>query len=190
MSLRHVLASSACLAALALSGANAASASAESSPACPGEDLQPTAQNLAAAGDATLCLVNHERSRRGLASLTPVGSLTTVADAYARRMARDNFFDHTAPNGSTFIARIRSTTYLTGGVRSWSVGENLAWGTGDLATPQAIVASWMKSAGHRHNILTPAFRELGLGIAVGAPQGGIADHTGATYVNEFGERHR
>jgi uncharacterized protein YkwD len=189
MSPRHIIASAACLAALALSGGNAASAVAQS-PSCPGQDVQPTARTLGTAAGATLCLVNHERSRRGLTSLKPVGSLTAAADAYARRMARDNFFDHTAPNGSTFITRIRSTSYLTGGVRSWSVGENIAWGTGTLATPKAIVASWMKSAGHRANILTPGFRELGLGIAVGAPRGGIADHTGATYVNEFGQRHR
>lgn len=188
MSLRSTLAAAA-LATAVLAGAGAAPAVAAPA-ACSGGELQPSAQNLAAVDDATLCLVNRERSSRGLVALKPVAPLTAAAHAYARRMAHDKFFDHTAPNGTTFITRIQRTDYLRGGVRSWSVGENIAWGTGDLATPKAIVAAWMTSPGHRRNILTPGFRELGLGVALGAPQHGLADSGGATYVNEFGARHR
>jgi uncharacterized protein YkwD len=42
----------------------------------------------------------------------------------------------------------------------------------------------MASAGHRANILSPSFRESGVGVAIGSPQGG----GGATYTHDFGAR--
>lgn len=157
---------------------------------CPGQDRMPTAAGIDEAETATLCLVNRQRRFHRLVALKPVAPLSNVAGAYARRMTRENFFDHVSPGGSTFVARIKRTNYLDAPVRTWSVGENLAWGTGRLATPQAIVASWMRSPAHRQNILAPGFRELGLGVSVGAPQSGITDGRAATYVNEFGQRRR
>ena len=78
-----------------------------------------------------------------------------------------------------------SAPYLDG-VRGWSLGENLAWRSGAAATPAHIVEAWMRSPGHRRNILDGGFREIGVGLATGAPRrtgGG-----GATYVNELGHR--
>jgi uncharacterized protein YkwD len=79
--------------------------------------------------------------------------------------------------------RIKRTNYLRG-ARGWTLGENLAWGTGSAATPARIVSAWMHSPGHRRNILDRRYREFGIGLALGAPTGG----PGATYVNEFGRR--
>jgi uncharacterized protein YkwD len=98
-------------------------------------------------------------------------------------MVRQRFFDHVSPGGSTMAQRIKRTNYLDGR-RGWSLGENLAWGSGSLATPAEIVDGWMHSAGHRRNILDAGFREIGIGIALGSPTGGA----GATYVNDFGSR--
>ncbi len=55
----------------------------------------------------------------------------------------------------------------------WTVGENLAWGTDSLSSPGAIMAAWMASPGHRTNILTADYREIGIGAVAGVP----ADHT-------------
>lgn len=156
---------------------------------CAGRDAVPSAANLATVRSATLCLVNQQRTSRGLVRLKPVTPLQSVASAYAKRMVRERFFDHTAPDGSSFLTRIKRTSYLSNGVRSWSVGENIAWGSGSLATAEEIVTAWMKSPGHRRNILNGRFDELGLGVALGAPEAGGIDDA-ATYVNEFGERHR
>lgn len=156
---------------------------------CSGRDLVPTAANVATVRSATLCLVNEERTDRGLGKLKTVTSLEAVAAAYARRMVRERFFEHTAPDGSTFLSRIKRTSYLKGLVRRWSVGENIAWGTGARSTPEGIVQAWMKSAGHKRNILNGRFTELGLGTAIGAPQGS-GQSSAATYVNTFGERRR
>ena len=58
------------------------------------------------------------------------------------------------------LARIKATTYLRD-VTSWSVGENLAWGSGTLATPRAMVRAWMQSADHRANLLDRHFADVG-----------------------------
>ena len=164
-------------------------ASAQASGHCAGQHVAPAAGNAAAVRSATLCLLNDERADRGMGRLTTVPALRTVAGAYAHRMVREGFFDHSSPDGGTFVTRIKGTSYLRGGVKRWSVGENIAWGSGSRATPRAIVTSWMQSPGHRRNILNPRFNELGLGVALGAPSGArMAD--AATYVNEFGLRHR
>ncbi|MCW3011323.1 MAG: hypothetical protein JWO90_1727 [Solirubrobacterales bacterium] len=158
--------------------------------ACPGRHLAPSAATLARVRTATHCLINQQRTKRGLKKLKSVTTLQRVATAYAKRMAREDFFEHTSPDGGTFLSRIKRTSYLRGGLSRWSVGENIAWATGELATPERIVRAWMASPGHKRNILNSRFTELGLGVAVGAPEAGADAADAATYVNEFGERRR
>lgn len=174
------------LALLALAALPVAPASAAAR--CPGARVVPTARTLDAARAATTCLVNRERTKRGLRMLGTNASLQSSADAYAHDMVRRSFFAHVSPTGETLTERIRQETrYLTGALR-WEIGENLAWGTGSLATPAQIVAGWMRSPGHRRNILHPAFREMGLGVALGTPVGASAASGAATYANQFGRR--
>jgi uncharacterized protein YkwD len=136
---------------------------------------------------ATLCLMNAERAARGLGRLQAESQLRRVAASYARQMVRGQFFDHTSPAGSTMLARIRSTSYLRD-VTSWSVGENLAWGSGNLATPRAMVRAWMQSADHRANLLDRHFADVGIGVAPGAPVALDPGELGGTYVTDFGRR--
>ena len=101
-------------------------------------------------------------------------------------MISQGYFEHTSPAGVTFIDRIEATGYMQG-ARSWTVGENLVWGTGPLSTPQALVTAWMNSPPHRENLLRPAFREIGIAAVAGTPvsQG---DLTGVTVSSEYGYR--
>lgn len=155
---------------------------------CANAGVLPTAANAAKARRATLCLLNKERTKRGLTKLRSQGTLGKVASSYAKKMVRDRFFDHVSPGGSTMVGRIKATAYLSR-VRSWSVGENIAWGAGPQATPAAIMEAWMDSPGHRHNILDRGYREIGIGVITGVPVAGIGSE-GATYVTEFGQRSR
>jgi uncharacterized protein YkwD len=136
---------------------------------------------------ATLCLMNAERTARALGRLQAEPLLGRVASSYARQMVRGQFFDHTSPAGSTMLARIKATTYLRD-VTSWSVGENLAWGSGNLATPRAMVRAWMQSAEHRANLLDRHFADIGIGVAAGAPVALEPGELGGTYVTDFGRR--
>jgi uncharacterized protein YkwD len=161
--------------------ARAASERCASADAMPG---QAAVEDLRA---ATLCLMNAERAARGLGRLQADPLLGRVAASYARQMVRGQFFDHTSPAGSTMLARIRSTSYLRD-VTSWSVGENLAWGSGNLATPRAMVRAWMQSAEHRANLLDRHFADVGIGVTPGAPVALEPGELGGTYVTDFGRR--
>lgn len=151
--------------------------------ACRGANLKPSPAHAGQVRQATLCLLNRQRIRYGLPRLREHRSLTHAARKYARLMVDNHFFDHVSPAGTTMAQRVKRTNYLKR-TRSWALGENIAWGSGGAATPAQIVNAWMHSAGHRANILNRRFREIGVGVALGAPTGG----TGATYVNEFGLR--
>ena len=156
--------------------------------ACAGASQAPSQASLAAVRGATLCLLNRERAERGLGALRSNGSLQVAASRYAARMSRQDFFAHVAPDGSSMVDRIRRTAYLRGSVRRWTVGENLAWGAGRRATPEQTVAAWMASPGHKANILSRAFAEIGIGVTLGAPVRGQSG--AATYVTNFGARIR
>jgi uncharacterized protein YkwD len=181
----------AALALLALAMLPAAPAAAKKTPRCAHADDAPTARTLSKARRATMCLVNRERRKHGLRSLRTNRRLQASATRYAREMVSREFFAHVTPGGETFTERIRQDTrYLTGALR-WEIGENLAWGTGSRATPAQIVRSWMRSPDHRRNILHASYREMGLGIALGAPvRAAAASTSAATYANQFGARGR
>lgn len=163
-----------------------AHAAAHESAACENTDLQPAIDNTAEVENATLCLINRRRAAHGRKRLHSNSILQGVAASYAHLMVVKSFFDHVAPSGSTFDQRIRDAGYLDG-FSGWSIGENIAWGGGTEATPRSIVRAWMHSPEHRRNILDRHFHDAGLGVAIGLP---VAGQSGATFVNEFGDRVR
>ncbi len=152
--------------------------------ACESAGAVPAKKAKRTAVRATLCMLNVERERHGLKPLKLNKRLSTAARRHARDMVRRDYFSHDSPDGATFVDRIHRSGYLRG-ARSWTVGENLAWGTRKRSTPRAITKMWMKSAGHRANILSPSFREVGIGVAIGAPG---ATGRGATYTTDFGSK--
>src|SRR4051794_18731111 len=146
--------------------------------ACAGEDAAP---GDASAVAATLCLLNEQRAAHGLGTLAGSPVLDRAAGDYAKDMVKRRFFAHVSPGGGTMLDRIKAAGWVPAG--SWSAGENIAWGSGSLATPASIVESWMHSAGHRANILNAGFGAVGIGIAAGAPQAGV--NGAGTYVTDF-----
>jgi uncharacterized protein YkwD len=84
------------------------------------------------------------------------------------------------------IRRIKRVGYMRNH-RRWAIGENIAWGQGSAGNPAEIVKSWMNSPPHRRNILSRKFRQIGIGVAPGAP---VAGSSGTTYATDFGVRRR
>jgi uncharacterized protein YkwD len=136
---------------------------------------------LKQAKHATLCLLNTQRRAHGLKKLRDNGKLDLASRRHANDMARRNYFAH-----GDFVGRIRAAHYLRGANRGYTLGENIAWGSDVLATPQQIVKAWMASPGHKANILNGLFQDIGVGIAVGLPAG--SSGAGATYATDFGAR--
>jgi uncharacterized protein YkwD len=131
----------------------------------------------------TLCLLNEERARRGLAGLRPELRLELASQKHSSDMVRRRFFEHATPEGVDPQARMLATGYPA---NNGFTGENIAWGGGAESSPVEIVDSWMHSPPHRENILRPGFTEVGLGVAMGAPTKAPADVSAATYTTDFG----
>lgn len=89
-------------------------------------------------------------------------------------MVRNHYFAH-----GDFVGRIRRTGY-----RGRLLGENIAWGSLEYSTPAAIVSLWMHSPEHRANILRRRFTQIGIGVALGAPERDVGQ--AATYTTDFG----
>jgi uncharacterized protein YkwD len=153
--------------------------------ACDGTTALPGAADRVALEATTICLVNEERASAGLEPLAAQRQLATAAAAHGADMVARAYFAHVAPDGGTLLDRIAAAGWVP---RSgdWTAGEDLAWGTGALASPQRIIAAWMASPGHRANILRPEFDEIGMAVVTGAP--GLDAATAGTYVADFGTR--
>ena len=160
-------------------------AQSKSDASCADIGLVPTPANSSRAEAATFCLVNVQRARHGLRALRQNADLARSSDRHSEDMVSQNYFDHTSPTGETPLARIKASTYLPRR-SAYLVGENIAIGTMQLATPASIVASWMQSPEHRANILNPDFRDSGVGIVAQAPSQYSGGQGGATYTQQFG----
>jgi uncharacterized protein YkwD len=174
---RRRLAAVAALAALALCAPAAAHAD-----DCAGADVVPAADNVAVVGQATLCLLNQQRAANGIGPLVENAALSTASAGYSQRMVAQGFFGHESPDGGTLVQRLTDAGYL-GDDDAWVVGENIGWGQASLATARSMVTAWMNSPGHRENLLSADYTQVGLGLALGTP----TDQTwGATYTTDFG----
>jgi uncharacterized protein YkwD len=156
-----------------------------SNASCDDTMLVPTSANSTRVEAATLCLVNVQRARRGERALRPNADLARSSAAHSEDMVVNNYFDHVSPAGETPLERIRKSSYLPSR-SAYMIGENIALGTMQLATPTAIVTSWMKSPGHRANILNRDFRDSGIGVVARAPSQYADGQRGATYTQQFG----
>jgi uncharacterized protein YkwD len=169
------------LAPLAAVSILAAAAPAPASAAvCKNRNVDPSTTSLKTVERATVCLLNQKRRQYGLRKFRRNKRLSLASKRHSRSMVARKVFEH-----GNFVGRIKAARYLKGS-GSWSVGENIAWGSGRLATPDEIVRAWMNSPPHRHNILASKFRHIGIGVVRGVPVRRNFD--GATYTTDFGRR--
>ena len=153
---------------------------------CPALDVAPAVDNTDDIRAGILCLTNAERAQHRLKPLRENARLRRAARVHSADMIRDGYFAHTTPDGDTFVDRIVGAGYARRN-DGWSLGENLAWGTGNRGTARGIHEAWMRSSGHRSVILKPVYRDVGVGVHVGVPtNAGI----GVTITTDFGAKAR
>jgi len=106
--------------------------------------------------DDIIALVNMEREKQGLAVLAKNEKLMQSAFQKALDMKNNHYFDHVSPDGVQpwFFAEKVGYKYST-------MGENLAEG---FFSAQSVHQAWMNSPGHRENILSENFEEIGVAI--------------------------
>ena len=81
-------------------------------------------------------------------------TLQKVAENHARDMSDNGFFSHTGSNGSSVGKRAKRQKY-----KYCFIAENIAQGQDSL---DEVMAAWMRSEGHRKNMLHKKVREFGL----------------------------
>jgi uncharacterized protein YkwD len=150
---------------------------------CPGATTAPAgAKALRTARRAVRCLVNVQRAAHHLPPLRAEHRLGHAALAHTRRMLLVQRFSHRLPGREpTLAGRAAAAGYLHR-ARRWWLGETLAFGTGGLSTPFALVGELMASPRHRATLLDRAARDLGVGLEPGAPGLGA----GATLTLDLG----
>lgn len=110
-------------------------------------------------------LVNVFRLQIG-AGITKSHSVSLKATReFSKLMVERDFFDHNGPDGNTMINRVKKS-----GISYWEIGENIAYG---YNTPADLVAGWVNSEGHRHNMADPDMDHADIGIYLG-PNGVVA----------------
>jgi len=133
--------------------------------------------------------INDERTDKKVSELEWDERLSRIARAHSEDMARRKFFDHVNPDGRSPTERGRAAGYECRKERGTfyrvGLGENLYRGSlysririrgperiYDWNSPEDIakqsVDGWMRSPGHRRNILEKGYSQAGVGIAIAA----------------------
>jgi uncharacterized protein YkwD len=133
-------------------------------------DKRPGTITTKQARNAVICLINKARRDNGRGGLDGDSRLNESARKHSKRMAR-GCFSHECPGENGLEGRLKSVGYLVGGLRRWAYGENIAYGSGGQGTPREIVKAWMHSSGHRANILSRTFEDVGAGFARNGDRG-------------------
>jgi uncharacterized protein YkwD len=134
-----------------------------------------------------LTALNRVRARHGLAKLTLSRELDAAATEHSNEMVIDGYFGHDSAGGAAYWKRIEGFYPLPKG-GSWSVGENLLWAPGAIGARRAL-AYWMASPGHRAVLLSPRWRQVGIGILVRDNAPGVFGGRSVTVLTaDFGVR--
>jgi uncharacterized protein YkwD len=153
---------------------------------CENTQVVPEASNLPLVRESVLCLINTERAQHGKEPLQADAHLESAAESHGKEMLALDYFAHVAPSGLTPVERITKTGYLPSSEVGYVLGENLAWGTLSLATPEAIVKAWIASPEHLANILEGKYRDTGIDVEPSAPESLAEGVQAALYTQEFG----
>lgn len=126
---------------------------------CTGTDVSMTTEEK-----EMLDLHNRTRADRNLPRLCVHPALQRAARAHSKDMIERDYFSHsTKGKRETSDERVERYGYK----RYRAFGENIAWGSGNLGSPNNIMDGWMRSDPHRKNILNGRFREVGIGAYTG-----------------------
>lgn len=104
--------------------------------------------------------VNVARQRRGLQVLRLSRTLSKIAKLHTLDQAFLQMrFTHLGADGSEVGERFKRHGYFYR-----NAGENVAW---HFANARQVFDAWMKSPGHRANILSPKVVEMGMYVCAG-----------------------
>lgn len=101
-------------------------------------------------------LVNKQRALAELEPLSYSQDISDIAYLKAKDISDNNYFDHTSPTYGTV-----PEMFAKYNINYYALGENIGQG---YKTPEDAVNAWMSSPGHKDNILSAKYTEIGIGI--------------------------
>jgi uncharacterized protein YkwD len=150
---------------------------------CRHADARPHETTLAKMRKAVICLVNHQRAKRGRHSLSPDRHLRRAAQRHTNRMLATNCFKHRCRGEPGLSRRIKRSGYLDG-ADAWGFAEDLGY----ESTPREMVNRLLRNRVNRRRMLGRAFRDIGVGNGHGTPVRGLTDSKFVTYTLVFAWR--
>jgi uncharacterized protein YkwD len=102
---------------------------------------------------------NQKRAEQGLAPLSFNAELANAAGQKAQHMLANNYWAHNAPDGTTPWVFFKNAGY-----QYIFAGENLARG---FSNTDDVINAWMASPGHKENIMSPNYKEIGFAVVTG-----------------------
>ncbi len=124
----------------------------------PGQSITiPNIQDIKQIEKEVIRLVNVERSKRGLETLQENWQLSRCARYKSKDMVNKKYFSHYSPTYGSPFKMMEDF-----GLRFTAAGENIAKGQ---QSAQQVMNAWMNSPGHRSNILSSSFNQIGVGLA-------------------------
>lgn len=124
----------------------------------PGQKISiPNMQDIKSIENKVITLVNTERTKAGLSPLKTNWQLSRIARYKSQDMINKGYFSHTSPTYGSPFKMMESF-----GIKFSAAGENIAMGQ---KTAEEVMNAWMKSPGHRSNILSPSYTQIGVGLA-------------------------
>lgn len=115
-------------------------------------------------GSGIIIWTNIQRNAQGLLPLSENEQLHRAAALKAQDMLENQYFGHVSPSGAD-VGDLAETA----GYKFLAIGENLA--LGNFEDDQTVVQAWMDSPGHRANILSSRYTEIGVAAARGIFEG-------------------
>jgi len=113
--------------------------------------------------ESVFAAVNRERESRRIPAMAWSGRLAALARNHSDEMARQQFFSHNAPQRGSLSDRLRAA-----GIAPRACAENIFLHYGQSDAAAAAVAGWLRSRGHRSNLLSRSYRQTAVGVAVDA----------------------
>jgi len=161
-----IIAAALAVAAVPQGGAVAASSSASS---CADADLRiVSSATRERARRALVCLVNRDRAARGRRTLRTSTPLGRAAQGHSTSMVRYKYISHTGRDGSNLRQRVARTGYVRRG-QTYNTSETITFKTGDVLTARNMFGQLLLSSQHRERVRRTYFRDVGVGLTIGAP---------------------
>jgi uncharacterized protein YkwD len=150
---------------------------------CAHANAEPSEASLGEFRKAITCLINRERTAKGLGRVKTVARIHRVAEDHTDLMLRRDCFEHRCGGERPLERRLKREGYPRAG--KFGFAENLGY----QATPREMMDRFVASPSHYSTLRKAKFDDIGVGTGRGSPVPGERDNSTITYTVTLGFGH-